>query len=185
MRKLAKAGSLATIRMPSMYAVPFFLPLPTLWPIPRKANRNEGRVVKKAVAIGLAGLLFATSPALAESDTANAIAGTIGAAAVSGAICWSLNQGVDEKYEDEEFEEDDFARPGFQVGVARVAGFQGFGGDVESDFQRSVDPGVSLDIDDTSGLGPENINIDEPAPGRYRIYIHYYGLTDEEAVPAG
>ena len=32
-----------------------------------------------------------------------------------------------------------------------------------------------LDIDDTNGLGPENINIDTPEPGVYRIYVHYYG----------
>src|SRR5262249_52469498 len=32
-----------------------------------------------------------------------------------------------------------------------------------------------LDIDDTNGLGPENINIDNPNPATYRIYVHYYG----------
>jgi uncharacterized protein YfaP (DUF2135 family) len=32
----------------------------------------------------------------------------------------------------------------------------------------------SLDIDDTNGLGPENINIDTPEPGTYRIYVHYF-----------
>ncbi len=37
-----------------------------------------------------------------------------------------------------------------------------------------VGPNPSLDIDDTNGLGPENINIDEPEPGTYRIYVHYY-----------
>ena len=31
-----------------------------------------------------------------------------------------------------------------------------------------------LDKDDTNGLGPENINIDEPSPGTYRVYVHYY-----------
>lgn len=35
-----------------------------------------------------------------------------------------------------------------------------------------------LDIDDTNGLGPENINIDAPRPGEYRIYVHYYGLVE-------
>ncbi len=32
-----------------------------------------------------------------------------------------------------------------------------------------------LDIDDTNGLGPENILIDAPAPGIYRIYVHFNG----------
>jgi uncharacterized protein YfaP (DUF2135 family) len=31
-----------------------------------------------------------------------------------------------------------------------------------------------LDIDDTNGLGPENINIDTPEPGTYRLYVHYF-----------
>jgi len=43
-----------------------------------------------------------------------------------------------------------------------------------------------LDIDDTAGLGPENINIDRPEAGRYRIYVHFYGLVDptDEATQA-
>ncbi len=32
----------------------------------------------------------------------------------------------------------------------------------------------SLDIDDTNGLGPENINIDDPLPNTYRVYVHYW-----------
>ncbi len=40
-----------------------------------------------------------------------------------------------------------------------------------------------LDIDDTEGLGPENINIDRPAAAVYRIYVHYYGLLDPTDVP--
>ncbi len=40
-----------------------------------------------------------------------------------------------------------------------------------------------LDIDDTSGLGPENVNVDAPIWGHYRIYVHYYGLVDPENVP--
>jgi hypothetical protein len=32
-----------------------------------------------------------------------------------------------------------------------------------------------LDIDDTDGFGPENINIDRPAPGVYRVGVHAYG----------
>lgn len=35
-------------------------------------------------------------------------------------------------------------------------------------------PNPRLDIDDTAGLGPENINIDEPEPGAYRVFVHYY-----------
>ncbi|MEE8410069.1 MAG: DUF2135 domain-containing protein [Myxococcota bacterium] len=53
------------------------------------------------------------------------------------------------------------------------------------------DPGESpmnganprLDIDDTNGLGPENVNIDEPQVGTYRVYVHYYGLLDLIAPP--
>ncbi len=37
------------------------------------------------------------------------------------------------------------------------------------------------DIDDASGLGPENINIDDPKPGRYRIYVHYYAVGQSTA----
>jgi len=31
-----------------------------------------------------------------------------------------------------------------------------------------------LDIDDTNGIGPENINIDEPEAATYRVYVHYF-----------
>ena len=44
-------------------------------------------------------------------------------------------------------------------------------------------PNPSLDIDDQNGLGPENINVDEPAPGKYRVYVYYYGLTDPTSYP--
>ena len=35
-------------------------------------------------------------------------------------------------------------------------------------------PNPSLDRDDTDGRGPENINVAEPGPGRYRLYAHYF-----------
>lgn len=34
-----------------------------------------------------------------------------------------------------------------------------------------------LDVDDLEGPGPENINVDELAPGEYRIVAHYYSDT--------
>jgi hypothetical protein len=33
-------------------------------------------------------------------------------------------------------------------------------------------PNPTLDIDDTDGLGPENINIDNPSAGTFRVYVH-------------
>ena len=44
-------------------------------------------------------------------------------------------------------------------------------------------PNPRLDIDDTHGLGPENINIDVPAAGHYNVYVHYYGLVDLTDTP--
>ncbi|MBI5508741.1 MAG: hypothetical protein HY903_08300 [Deltaproteobacteria bacterium] len=38
-------------------------------------------------------------------------------------------------------------------------------------------PNPRLDIDDTNGLGPENINIDAPVAASYRIAIHYWRGT--------
>jgi uncharacterized protein YfaP (DUF2135 family) len=35
-----------------------------------------------------------------------------------------------------------------------------------------------MDIDDTNGLGPENINIDSPQAGTYRVVVHYYQDPD-------
>jgi hypothetical protein len=32
----------------------------------------------------------------------------------------------------------------------------------------------TLDIDDWSGYGPENTNIDSPADGTYDVKVHYY-----------
>jgi hypothetical protein len=53
--------------------------------------------------------------------------------------------------------------------------------DVGADAFTGANP--RLDIDDTNGLGPENTNIDAPAPGRYRVYVHYYGLTTPTSDP--
>ncbi len=36
-----------------------------------------------------------------------------------------------------------------------------------------------LDYDDVDGFGPENINLQEPAPGTYRVLIHYYSDSGE------
>ena len=36
-------------------------------------------------------------------------------------------------------------------------------------------PNPRLDRDDTNGLGPENINIDSPGEGTYRVMVHYWG----------
>lgn len=44
-------------------------------------------------------------------------------------------------------------------------------------------PNPRLDIDNTHGYGPENINIDDPVAGRYRVYVHYYGLVDPTDAP--
>ncbi|HJL14980.1 MAG TPA: hypothetical protein RMH99_04950 [Sandaracinaceae bacterium LLY-WYZ-13_1] len=39
-----------------------------------------------------------------------------------------------------------------------------------------------LDIDDTDGFGPENINITTPEPGTYRVAVHNYRGTGPNAV---
>ena len=39
------------------------------------------------------------------------------------------------------------------------------------------DDNPRLDIDDTNGFGPENINITRPQPGTYRVAIHNYRGT--------
>ena len=41
-------------------------------------------------------------------------------------------------------------------------------------YQAAVDDNPKLDIDDTKGYGPENINIVKPSPGLYRIFVHYF-----------
>jgi hypothetical protein len=36
-----------------------------------------------------------------------------------------------------------------------------------------------LDLDDTDGLGPENINVDQPAPGIFRVGVHAFSGSTE------
>ena len=43
-------------------------------------------------------------------------------------------------------------------------------------------PNPHLDIDDTNGFGPENINTNFPAAGKYHIYVHYYAIGTGEAM---
>lgn len=42
----------------------------------------------------------------------------------------------------------------------------------------------SLDIDDYSGYGPENINIDEPADDTYYVKVHYFAENGDDATVA-
>jgi hypothetical protein len=46
----------------------------------------------------------------------------------------------------------------------------------------SDDP--SLDLDDTSGYGPENINIQAPVDGAYDVHVHYFRDSGAGAVTA-
>ncbi|MEO0323946.1 MAG: FAD-dependent oxidoreductase, partial [Myxococcota bacterium] len=57
------------------------------------------------------------------------------------------------------------------------------GGDVLNwgDPDRTDDD-PSLDIDDTDGFGPENINIDEPAFGTYRVGVHAFARSGNVTV---
>ena len=48
------------------------------------------------------------------------------------------------------------------------------------DYPAFEGPNPRLDIDDTFGLGPENINIDAPADGQYKVYVHYYAIGSAE-----
>ena len=48
------------------------------------------------------------------------------------------------------------------------------------DYPAFEGPNPRLDIDDTFGLGPENINIDSPADGLYKVYVHYYAIGSAE-----
>jgi len=47
-------------------------------------------------------------------------------------------------------------------------------GDVLEWYAPGIADNPSLDLDDTNGFGPENINIDEPEPGVYTIGVHAF-----------
>ena len=49
-----------------------------------------------------------------------------------------------------------------------------------SDHEAFEGPNPHLDIDDTNGLGPENINIDEPVAADFHLYTHYYAIGSGE-----
>ena len=40
--------------------------------------------------------------------------------------------------------------------------------------QREPTDDPFLDVDDTNGFGPENINLSQTGPGRYGVYVHYW-----------
>lgn len=48
-------------------------------------------------------------------------------------------------------------------------------------FSSSAADNPRLDIDDVTGFGPENINIDNPEPGTYRVGVHAY-FGDSQSV---
>jgi len=43
-----------------------------------------------------------------------------------------------------------------------------------SSFAAAEGPNPVMEIDDVDGLGPETITVADPAPGRYRIFVHYF-----------
>ncbi|MFK7990432.1 MAG: PKD domain-containing protein [Sandaracinaceae bacterium] len=49
-------------------------------------------------------------------------------------------------------------------------------------YGRDDEDDPRLDIDDTDGMGPENINIEQPEPGTYRVAVHNFGGAGPNAV---
>ena len=50
-----------------------------------------------------------------------------------------------------------------------------YGYNLDWDVPNDLSDNPRLDLDDTDGFGPENINIDDPVPGHsYRVGVHYY-----------
>ena len=45
--------------------------------------------------------------------------------------------------------------------------------------EPNIGPNPSLDIDDTEGFGPENINIDEAVSGSYLVGIHHFSAPSQ------
>ncbi len=41
-------------------------------------------------------------------------------------------------------------------------------------FDPSIDDDPGLDLDDTDGAGPENLNLNQPQAGEYRVGVHYW-----------
>ena len=52
-----------------------------------------------------------------------------------------------------------------------------------TDWPAGAGPNPTLDIDDTNGLGPENIRIRRPEPGVYRVFVHYFSEDGTSLAP--
>jgi opacity protein-like surface antigen len=135
--------------------------------------------VKRAVVIGMMILAVLALPVTAHSDTAKDIVQGAAAGVITGILCSAIALS-----DDEEIDPEDFARRGWQIGVAGTYAFETFENDAEKKFKSDFRLPATASVDNSFGF---NGRVGYRCHERFSAEVHVEWLDgfDVEASSAG